>query len=102
MESKSRTLTCKTGMGNFLKVQLGPIVKGTAIRDGVEGIDADNFTNQIEFAALSREFNKISIKQVDESIDFAAMLNKKIRVEGILQIKEENYLSLSSLKNAGD
>ena len=38
-------------------VQLGPVIRGTALRDVAPFYDFDDFRDQIEFAKLSRAIN---------------------------------------------
>jgi predicted lipoprotein len=41
-----------------ISIQIGPVIRGTALRDAVPFIDFDQFTNQIEFANVSNELHK--------------------------------------------
>ena len=43
--------------GNPVMIQIGPVLKGTAIRDSMDFINFEDFTNQLEFANVSREMN---------------------------------------------
>nr|WP_318382760.1 DUF2291 family protein [uncultured Enterobacter sp.] len=55
--------------GQPLAVQLGPVVRGNAVRDAT-GFTFEDFTNQVQFAQLSRAYNREAIKhlpKVDDS-----------------------------------
>ena len=55
--------------GQPLEVQAGPVIQGNAIRDAT-GFKFEDFTNQVQFAQLSRAYNRETIKhlpKVDES-----------------------------------
>ena len=55
--------------GQPLEVQTGPVIQGNAIRDAT-GFKFEDFTNQVQFAQLSRAYNRETIKhlpKVDES-----------------------------------
>ena len=55
--------------GQPLAIQSGPVMRGNAIRDAA-GFRFDEFTNQVQFAQLSRAFNREAAKhlpKVDES-----------------------------------
>lgn len=39
-------------------VQIGPIVRGNALRDSAKGVSFDAFKNQVQFARLSKALNK--------------------------------------------
>ncbi|HGY3716284.1 DUF2291 family protein [Citrobacter sp. Res13-Sevr-PEB04-36] len=50
-------------------IQIGPVMRGNAIRDAT-GFKFEDFTNQVQFAQLSRAYNREAVKHlpaVDES-----------------------------------
>ena len=47
--------------GQPLTIQLGPVVRGNAIRDAT-GFKFEDFTNQVQFAQLSRAYNREAVK----------------------------------------
>ena len=85
--------------GQPLVVQLGPVMRGNAIRDA-SGFKFEDFTNQVQFAQLSRAYNREAIKQlpkVDASwtgkpvdILFAVtVINGSLQDAAALQLKQE-------------
>ena len=57
--SKASTVSIDTD-GNTtadLTIQIGPVLKGTALRDGLDFISFNQFTNQIEFAQFAKSLN---------------------------------------------
>lgn len=58
-ESSASTISLSLGGpdGNPVMIQIGPVLKGTAIRDSMDFIRFEDFTNQLEFANVSREMN---------------------------------------------
>ncbi len=63
-------------------VQLGPVLKGTALRDALPFIQFNQFTNQLEYADVSNELNELVLKQVLGTIDPASLAGKTVVVEG--------------------
>lgn len=49
--------------GQPLIIQIGPVMKGNAIRDA-SGFVFEDFTNQVQFAQLSRVYNREAVKQL--------------------------------------
>jgi predicted lipoprotein len=47
--------------GKPLEIQMGPVVRGNAIRDAT-GFKFEDFTNQVQFAQLSRAYNREAVK----------------------------------------
>lgn len=65
---RDRTLTV-TVNDQPLQVQVGPMIRGNAIRDAT-GYKFEDFTNQVQFAQLSKAYNREAAKhlpKVDES-----------------------------------
>lgn len=49
--------------GQPLPIQIGPVVRGNAIRDAT-GFKFEDFTNQVQFAQLSRAYNREAVKHL--------------------------------------
>lgn len=49
-------------------LQIGPVVKGTAIRDSLPFFSFANVTNQIEFAQVGRSFNERALKEIGKPL----------------------------------
>lgn len=65
---RERTLTLVVN-GQPLQIQIGPMMRGNAIRDAT-GYKFEDFTNQVQFAQLSKAYNREAAKHlptVDES-----------------------------------
>ena len=55
--------------GHPIEIQTGPVMRGNAIRDAA-GFKFEDFTNQVQFAQLSRAYNREAVNAlppVDES-----------------------------------
>lgn len=85
--------------GQPLEIQSGPVMRGNAIRDAA-GFRFEEFTNQVQFAQLSRAFNREAathLPKVDDSwngktasVVFATTLaNGKADEAAALELKQE-------------
>lgn len=63
--------------GQPLEIQTGPVVRGNAIRDAT-GFKFEDFTNQVQFAQLSRAYNREAVKHLPK-ID-ASWVGKPVTV----------------------
>ena len=45
-------------------MQIGPAMRGTALRDALDFVDFNAFTNQIDFAQFGKSFNTYANKTV--------------------------------------
>lgn len=63
-------------------IQIGPVIKDSAIRDSLDFISFTDFTNQLEFARLSNAMNKKINKEVLAGLDRENLVGKTVRFNG--------------------
>lgn len=73
--------------GDTVTLQLGPIIKGNAIRDAAGSIRFEDFKNQVQFAQLARALNNKAIASLPE-ID-AAVQGKSANVLAALVVTKQ-------------
>jgi predicted lipoprotein len=66
-----------------LKMQIGPVIRGTSIRDSLDFISFDNFGNQIEYAQFSSQLNDKVTQEVLNEFNFENLLDKEINFKGV-------------------
>ncbi len=69
-------------------LQVGPVIKQTAIRDTLECVGFTEAGNQMFFAELSDELNKMMRLKTIDPLDLATITGKKIKFYGALKINE--------------
>jgi len=75
-----------------LVLQIGPVIKDSAIRDSLDFISFTDFTNQLEFARLSNAFNKVVNKDVTSKLDRENLMGKKISFWGAFTQLQDSKL----------
>jgi predicted lipoprotein len=65
-----------------LNMAIGPVLKGTAIRDALENVNFNEFVNQMDYAKLASELNKFRNEQIAESVDFTSLQGKSVNFTG--------------------
>ena len=70
-------------------IQIGPVVRGNALRDGLPIIRSDEFTNQLEYASVGRELNRRAIASALGGIDVGTLPGKHIRFYGAFSLGAE-------------
>lgn len=65
-----------------VKIQIGPIILGTALRDAVKFISFEQFTNQMQYGGVSDELNSRVTRDVISKIDLKNLMGKRISVKG--------------------
>jgi predicted lipoprotein len=59
--------------GHDVVLQLGPVIFGTALRDGLPFVSFDQVVNQIQFAQVSRELNDRAAAAARTGLDLAKL-----------------------------
>ncbi|MQT14738.1 DUF2291 family protein [Segnochrobactrum spirostomi] len=79
--------------GDGIRVQTGPAINGTELRDATGEIQFGQFKNQIEFQNAGSAINKEMKKQVLASVDTANLSGKTIKVVGVFRLlNPKNWL----------
>ena len=84
-ESRAGTMTVEIDDANShqtVNLQIGPVVIGTALRDATGLISFNEFTNQIDYADVSKEMNNRAIKGALSGKDPASFAGKTIHFFG--------------------
>ncbi|PAQ06407.1 DUF2291 family protein [Mesorhizobium temperatum] len=64
------------------RVQIGPAMRGTALRDSLDFIQFNDFTNQIDFAQFGKAFNIYADRTVLSKLPREALEGRSVRVVG--------------------
>jgi predicted lipoprotein len=79
-----------------LVMQIGPVIKDTAIRDSLDFLSFTDFTNQIEFARLSNSFNKVVNRDVTSKLDRENLMGKRITFWGAFtQLQDSDLIRVT-------
>ncbi|MCY1247832.1 hypothetical protein D9M72_611990 [compost metagenome] len=76
-----------------IRVQTGPAVNGTDLRDATGTIEFGQFKNQIEFQNAGSALNNEMKKQVLEGVDVNNLVGKTVSVTGVFKlVNPKNWL----------
>ncbi|MFD1198837.1 DUF2291 family protein [Brucella gallinifaecis] len=79
--------------GMVIRVQTGPAVNGTDLRDATGTIEFGQFKNQIEFQNAGSALNNEMKKQVLEGVDVDNLIGKTVSVTGVFKlVNPKNWL----------
>jgi predicted lipoprotein len=84
MESRAATISVDAsgqGKGDAI-VQIGPAIRGTAIRDALDFVSFNDFTNQIDFAQFGKAFNTHLDHATLEKLPRDSLIGRKVSVIG--------------------
>jgi predicted lipoprotein len=76
------------------RVQIGPVMRGTALRDCLDFVSFNQFTNQIDFAQFGKAFNLHVDKTVTSKLPRAQLAGKTVQVLGAYPVVGGSELPL--------
>ncbi|WP_026616635.1 DUF2291 family protein [Ensifer aridi] len=76
------------------RVQIGPAIRGTAIRDSLDFVNFNEFKNQIEWAQYGKAFNTHVNGLVLEKLSRDGLVGKKIEAVGAYPLPAKGQLPL--------
>ena len=65
------------------QAQIGPIIRGTALRDSLPFISFTNYTNQVEFAQLANAFNDHAAAQALKGLPREQLVGRQVELLGV-------------------
>lgn len=81
-----------------IRVQTGPAINGTDLRDAAGTISFGQFINQIDYQNAGSALNKEMKKQVLAKIDASKLTGKTISVVGVFQLVDPNLWLVTPVK----
>jgi len=82
------------GKGPNVRLQIGPVISGTALRDAMPFITFDQFTNQLEYAAVSRAMHNHLMETELGAMNFSEFEGKTISFNGAFRY-ENNEVTIT-------
>jgi predicted lipoprotein len=75
-------------------MQIGPLVRGDGVRDGVGFIEFGDFKEQTEFGQVSKELNQRVADNVLSGLDLNALVGKQVSFDGVFTIRTTNQTNI--------
>ncbi len=76
------------------RVQIGPVMRGTALRDALDFVSFNDFTNQIDYAQFGKAFNLYVDKTITSKLPRAALMGKTVTILGVYPFGAASQLPL--------
>ena len=76
------------------RVQIGPVMRGTALRDSLDFVSFNQFTNQIDFAQFGKAFNLHVDKTLTSKLPRDQLVGKTVQVLGAFPVENSKDLPL--------
>ena len=82
-QSQAGTATVELpGLSEKIALQIGPVVRGTALRDATGIVSFNQFSNQLDYADVSKEMNRRALKTAFANVDPASLAGKTVTFFG--------------------
>jgi len=72
------------GLTEKVSLQIGPVVRGTALRDATGIVSFNQFSNQLDYADVSKEMNVRALKSAFAKTDPSSLAGKTVTFFGAL------------------
>jgi predicted lipoprotein len=82
----------------LIRVQTGPAINGTDLRDATGDISFGQFTNQIDYQNAGYAINSAMKKEVLSKVDTAKLTGKTVAVVGVFQLINPNGWLVTPVK----
>jgi predicted lipoprotein len=83
-QSQAGTATLEIpGLNEKVALQIGPVVRGTALRDATGSVSFNEFSNQLDYADVSKEMNLRALKTAFANADPASLAGKTVTFFGV-------------------
>ncbi|WP_058910424.1 DUF2291 family protein [Entomohabitans teleogrylli] len=79
-QSRSGKMTIRDASGETVVVQLGPTIRGTALRDGYKGASYQDFNDQVLFGDFGRSINDQASAMMQA---FQPKVGEQVEIEGV-------------------
>lgn len=77
-----------------VRVQIGPVIKGTAIRDSLDFVSFNQFKNQIQWAEFGKAFNAHLNAQLLQALPREGLDGRRIEAVGAFPVPAKGQLPL--------
>ncbi len=81
-----------------VRLQIGPVFKGSAVRDSISLISYKDYKNQIEWAQVSVAFHKLITNSILSKLDMESLLNKEVEFIGCFTVGRKGLLQITPVE----
>lgn len=82
---------------NGAKIQIGPVIKKSVVRDSLSFINFGDFSNQIEYANISREINIYIKKNIVNSVSSDFTVGDNIEIIGVFILDKSDNIIITPI-----
>lgn len=84
-----------TGDNIQFRIQIGPVFKGSAVRDSISLLNYNDYKNQIEWAQVSKAFHELISKEILAPIDMDTISGKQVEFIGCFTFQRASQFNIT-------
>lgn len=81
-----------------IKLQIGTVYKGSAVRDSLDFICFEDYKNQVDYAAVSQSIHDLLQHSVIDAIDISSLQGKQISFLGCFTVNQKDELLITPVE----
>ncbi len=81
-----------------IKLQIGTVYKGSAVRDSLDFIRFEDYKNQVDYAAVSQSIHDLIQNTIINKLDLASLTGKEITFLGCFTVNKNDELLITPVK----
>lgn len=81
-----------------IKLQIGTVFKGSAVRDSLSFISFEDYKNQVDYAAVSQSIHDVIQKNVIDTLDLPSLVGKQISFTGCFTVNKATELLITPVQ----
>ena len=82
----------------IVKLQIGSVYKGSAVRDNLSFIKYEDYTNQVDWAKISQSIHAVIDKDIIGALDLASMTGKTISFVGAFGVDKKTEVLVTPIE----
>jgi predicted lipoprotein len=99
--SRNRTIKVDLAPGDGTPdatIQVGPVLRGTSLRDALPFIQFNMFTNQLEYADVSNQLDAHVLKDTLGTLDVPGLQGKTVAFQGAFTLDESGSVLITPVQ----
>ena len=81
-----------------MRLQIGPVYKGSAVRDTLSFIKYEDYKNQVDWAKVSQAIHAAVDKEVIEKLDMQTIVGKNISFTGCFSVAGDKEILVTPVE----
>ena len=81
-----------------VKLQIGSVYKGSAVRDNLSFIKYEDYTNQVDWAKISQSIHEVIDRDVVKALDLGSITGKTISFVGAFSVDKKTEILITPIE----